>query len=271
MRRLTIAVFLFGLFAPSATLAQNTTKDGAYSLMPGAAGPQDYLSPTTPDRWYRFYAVPGRSYCVETQAGWNAVFQVSAPGTLDTKVAVFRQDQFTVITTNDDAGEPQGFNLSRACFVAPGTPPTPEITYIQVFRFQPTGAADFWFAPHVTETTLFSNWFILGTGYDGYTLIRNTTTGVVNPATGLIQPLSYTVNWRNGAGDIVGTYSSTLPANGSFFVTARTNCAGCLAAGTGTVEIVHDGSPDAIVASTTVLSATTGLSFDAPFIKRQNY
>jgi hypothetical protein len=36
----------------------------------------------------------------------------------------------------------------------------------------------------------------------------------------------------------------------------------------GTVEILTDSTPGAIVASTTVLSGTTGLSFDAPFSTR---
>jgi hypothetical protein len=37
----------------------------------------------------------------------------------------------------------------------------------------------------------------------------------------------------------------------------------------GTVEIAHDGSPDALVGQMTSLSATTGLNFDAPLFQRR--
>jgi hypothetical protein len=109
----------------------------------------------------------------------------------------------------------------------------------------------------VSETTLFSNWFFIGGDYGAYTIIRNTTSSSVG----------YTVNWRDSAGTIRGTVSGTLAGDGSTFVNARDHV-NALLFSSGTVEILTDTTPGAIVASTTVLSGTTGLSFDAPFSTR---
>ncbi len=80
--------------------------------------------------------------------------------------------------------------------------------------------------------------------------------------------MNYTINWRDSSGTSVATTSGVLGGNTSATVNAEL-FAGAETAGSGTVEVVHDGSPDAIVASTTVLSGSTGLSFDAPFVRRQ--
>jgi hypothetical protein len=82
--------------------------------------------------------------------------------------------------------------------------------------------------------------------------------------------LSYTINWRNSSGTIVATTTATLDGDDSIAIDAR-SFPGAFAAASGTVEIAHTGFPDAIVASTTVLSGTTGLSFDAPFMKRTSW
>jgi len=139
--------------------------------------------------------------------------------------------------------------LSRACFVAPVSAPV----FIVVGAFvRPVSLT-----ARVVETTLFSNWFFTGGDYSAFTLLRNTTNAAAN----------YTVNWRSGAGAIVATSSGSLPANGSVFMNARTFPA-LVATVSGTVEVVHNGSPDALVASSTIMSPSTGLSFDAPFMKR---
>jgi hypothetical protein len=89
----------------------------------------------------------------------------------------------------------------------------------------------------------------------------------------------YTFEARPGRSYVVAVenMSPTDVQTGVVFVDFQSDCTGLSlpagsilrsAAGSGTVEIVHDGPPDAIVASTTVLSPTTGLSFDAPFVKR---
>lgn len=112
----------------------------------------------------------------------------------------------------------------------------------------------------VVETTLFSNWFFLGGDYSAFTLLRNTTTSTV----------SYTLNWRNGAGAIVATASGSLTGNASIAINAR-SFAGAVTAGSGAVEIAHNASAGALAATTTVLSGTTGLSFDTVFIARPTW
>jgi len=100
----------------------------------------------------------------------------------------------------------------------------------------------------------------VGGDYSAFTMLRNTTS----------DPLPYTVTWRNNAGASVASQSGTLPGNGGTIINARA-LAGALAAGSGTVDIVHSGLPGAIVATTTVLSATTGLGFDTVFASRPTW
>jgi hypothetical protein len=192
---------------------------------------------------------------VETTGGVH--FDTSAGSDIDTALIVYRADATTVIGSNDDdPQEPYGFFTSRVCYVAPVT--DTENVLVTQSSFAP--GASMSFRVRVVDTTLFSNWFFLGGDYSAYTLLRNTMRDSVN----------YTINWRNGAGAIVATQTGTLAGNASTYVDARTK-AGALGAVSGTVEIAHNGSPDAIMATTTVLSATTGLSFDTFFSKRASW
>jgi hypothetical protein len=246
-----LCTVLITFFAASAS-ANNTTAGTAHSIMPNGTAAETFFSGADQQRWYVFRAIVGRSYCAETQGG--AFFDTSA-GNLDTIVNVVRADQTTSIILNDDTVvEPRSFRLSRACFIAPAS----ELTYVQITPF--TGGDTFNYRVRVAESTLFSNWFFVGGDYNAFSLIRNTTSST----------LSYTVNWRNLAGTVVATTSSTLSPNATAVLNGR-DFAGALGAGNGSVEIAHNGPPDAIFATTTVLSATTGLSFDTIFVKRANW
>ena len=240
---------------PSTAWANNTTSPNAYSLMPGGTPAEAFLSDTESQRWYTFNMVTGRSYCAETQGGVN--FDTSGTaGNIDTVLAVFRQDGTTLVTsTNDDAAtEPRGYRLSRVCWIAQFN----ELAMVRVTRFN-TGTF-FYVRTRVVETTMFSPWFYVGESYNAFTLLRNTTTSTV----------AYTVNWRNASGGIAGTLSGSLPPNGSTFINGR-DLAGVAATVFGTVDIAFNGSPQAVVANTTVLSPETGLSFDAPFTQRATW
>src|SRR5437867_1144453 len=252
MRTLTLAVSaLFVVSTPA--WADNTSFASAQNLVPGQPPVSFTLSAATPIRYYVFTAVAGRSYCAEmittseTSVIADSTITVSQPG----PVVVAQNDN-----TNEEplsgANAPSGGGLSRACFIAPASQPT------FVVVSQQNAASSFQWQARVVETTLFSNWFFLGSSYGAYTLFRNTTSS----------PLSYTINWRNGPGTVVSTLNGTLGPNASAYGDASTRPP-AVTANTGTVEIAHNSSPDAIVASTTVLSGSTGLSFDAPFIKRQ--
>ena len=248
---LLFGTILIALIAIPAS-ANNTTNSNAYSLVPNGTSSETFFNGTDQQRWYAFRAISGRSYCAETQGG--VFFDVNA-GNIDTVVNVFRTDGITSLVTNDDAvAEPRGYRLSRGCFIAAVS----EVTYVQIVPF--TAGDQFNFRVRIAETTLFSNWFFLGGDYSSFTLLRNTTSST----------LSYTINWRNSAGTIVGTQTASLVSNASAALNGR-DFPGALAAVSGTVEIVHNSTPDAIFATTTVLSGTTGLSFDTFFVKRASW
>jgi hypothetical protein len=65
-----------------------------------------------------------------------------------------------------------------------------------------------------------------------------------------------------------GEFSGSIPGHGNLALNARTYFSHPTAK-SGSVQVAHDGSPQAIVGSTTTLSGTTGVGFDAPFMQRQ--
>jgi hypothetical protein len=171
----------------------------------------------------------------------------------DPIVTVYQGDGTTVVSTNDDIGsEPDAFLQSRACFIWP----TGSTGYIKAT--QNTNSLNS-YDVRIIETTMFCPWFFISGDYNAFTLIRNTTDSSV----------SFTVNWRNAAGAIVGTNSGSLAGNANTAINART-FVNPATAPNGSVEIVHNGSEDALKASTTTLSATTGLGFDALFEQRRS-
>jgi hypothetical protein len=257
------------LLVPTLAAADNTTADSAYSLMIGGTPAEASLDSTATARWYLTAVRAGRSYCVETQAGVHFDSNAMA-GTINATIHVWRSDRITPFAASsgtvfsDEGGglylsEPAGFGLPRACFVAPVT----DEAYIQVERVYDWSA--FNVRVRMVETTLFSNWFFVGGDYSAFTVIRNTTSG-----SGGYDHINYTITWRNSSGEVVGSRAGTLNADAGTYINAR-DILGALASISGTVEIAHDGSPEAIVASTTVMSGSTGLSFDAPFTQRRSW
>ena len=187
--------------------------------------------------WSSFDAVSGRSYCAQLAAAPTA--QARATPTL----AAFRGDGATAIGISAS---------SQVCFVAPST----ETLLIRVTQAD-TSARSYLLA--VTETTLWANWFFIGGNYSSFTLLRNTTDTAINAV----------ITWRDAAtGAAVGTKSVDVPARGVVFYEAHPpNTTG--AATAGSVEIAHDGEPQALVGSQTTLSGATGLSFDTILMQRR--
>jgi len=201
-------------------------------------------------KWFRYQVRTGRSYCVE--AGAYISGAQDADENYDSVVAVFRSDGTTLIISNDDTAQEPDSNLgSRACFISP-------VAGNILVRVTDLGAGTHTFNLRLVETTLWASWFFIGGDYNAFTLLRNTTTETV----------SYTMTWRNAAGTIVGTTSGTVAANAGLGINARTfvNAAVTI---NGTMEIVHTGSPEALVGQVTSLSASTGLGFDSTLFKRQ--
>ncbi len=110
----------------------------------------------------------------------------------------------------------------------------------------------------VVETTLWTNWFFVAGDYSSFTLLRNTTGA----------PINATLTWRSLAGTVVGTQTLVIPAYGLVVPDARTAVSG---ATSGSVEIGHDGEPQALVGSQTTLSGSTGLSFDTVLSQRDRW
>ncbi len=256
MKRTCGLLALTILAVPGMDWADNTTSAGAYSLMVNGPAAEATVSATT-NRWYIVGELqPHRSYCAQTQGGAN--FDTSATaGSTNTILAIFYGDATTLKVVNDDSSlsEPPGWALSRACFA---TGDAPEQLLIRVSAAAPN--TSFNVRVGMVETTLFSNWFFVGSDYISYTLIRNTNNFSV----------PYGIRWRNAAGTVLQNDSGVLPPNGSIALNARSYPT-VVAGIAGTVDILHLGPPDAIVASTTVISTTTGLSFDAPFMTRKTW
>jgi len=74
---------------------------------------------------------------------------------------------------------------------------------------------------------------------------------------------------KNSTGGSIGTTSGSVAANGNVALNAR-DCVNHLTTVSGSIEIAHNASEDALKASTTTLSPTTGLSFDAMFEQRRS-
>ena len=257
LRSLAVLAGCVAFLIPSTAAADNTTATGAYSLMPGATAAEGSVSDSSPYRWYWFRTVAGRSYCAETQGG--VLFDTSATaGNLDPDLTVYKSDHQTEIASNDDAvAEPRGGSLPRVCWM----PSVSEATYIRVGRSTP-GAA-FNFRVRVVETTLFCPWFYVSDNptYETYVVLRNTTN----------TPVTFSDSWRDMSGNLISGSGGIqpLPANGGTYIVRYYHPA--VPVNWGTIEIVHDGPPGAIVANTTVLSVVTGLSFDVPFSARPTW
>jgi hypothetical protein len=76
------------------------------------------------------------------------------------------------------------------------------------------------------------------------------------------------LTWRDASGAIVGTQVAAVAANGQTAVDARGKVSSAVS---GSVEVGHDGSAEALIGTQTTLSGSTGLSFDTVFIPRAHW
>ncbi len=129
--------------------------------------------------------------------------------------------------------------------------------YIRLTPFSATTATQI-VTLRVVETTLFCPWFFVAGDYNAFSLLRNTANS----------SRSITVTWRGLSGASAGTTTVTVPANGTVILNAR-DFVNPATFSNGSVEVAHAGSPEQIVGSTTTLSGTTGLGFDAMFEQRR--
>jgi hypothetical protein len=253
MKHLILGVGVLAcLTVPAAAHADNNMCTGAILLVPDGSA---YTSTFTTDesRWFRFAAKAGRSYAVMTQNDSPTDVQGSVYIGLHGADCSATPLGENFISTYDvePIGWDYGIGATRGSFKFSSSGGDKSV-FLYVY-----GVVGGKYSIRIQETTLFSNWFFVGGDYMAFTLLRNTTASTV----------SYVINWRNSNGAIIASQTGVLTPNGSVFKNGG-DFPAVLAAVSGTVDVAHTGTPDAIVASTTVLSATTGLSFDAPFLRR---
>ncbi len=247
-----VVVFLALLCVPNAALAQNTNAAASANAMLGQTL-KFYLPDAATERWYNYQLRPGRSYCVEAWTDLEYSY-----GQSDTKIYVYKADATTLVASNDDiATEPDANLQSRACWIAA---PTEGIVYYVKAMSYAAG----YFAGRLVETSLYCPWFYTAGDYDGYVLLRNTTSEAV----------TVTVTWRTPTGAIAsgngktGTYTGSIPSHGLALLTTKTYVS-TLTTTSGSIEVAFAAAPGAITGSTTTLSGTTGISFDALFSERK--
>lgn len=194
------------------------------------------LANASTNQWSSLEMVQGRSYCGEIAPGAASVTQATPT------LVAFRADALTVLAS--------GPTSTRKCFVAPAT----ETALLRVTQADPSARV---YRMLVTESTLWANWFFIGGPYSSFTLLRNTTATMIHAQ----------ITWRSSTtGAAVGSLSADIPSYGTVYFDARSYAA---TAATGSVEVAHDGEPQAIVGSQTTLAPTTGLSFDTLMMQRR--
>jgi len=186
-------------------------------------------------RWTSLEAVAGRSYCGELSPAPTE--QSAATPSL----RAFHADATTLLSGGPGA--------TRACFIAAADETV-------LFKATQADGSARGYLLVLSETTLWADWFFTSGDYSGYIILRNTTSSTVNA----------TITWRGTGGSAAGSLSVAIPAGAVRYYDARTYAAGITA---GSVEIAHDGEPQAIVGSATTLSPTTGLSFDTVLMQRR--
>ena len=246
--KLSLLIALMAV-VPTTALAQNTSPGTAVHMLIGQSPMRVNLATGSADRYYDFPVITNRSYCVEAT---EADDELDAA---DPALTIYHADGATPVGSNDNTTiEPKGLVAARVCFIASAD----ETNFIKLSPSAPAFENQD-YALRVVESTLFTNWFFVGGDYSSFTLIRNTTSTAVN----------YRAMWRNAGGTVVYSQAlSAVPPNGIVALNARTINA-VLAAGSGSVEIAHDGSPEALVGSQTTLSGGTGLSFDTIYFQRR--
>jgi len=246
--RFLVLLFVLVLLIPASAEAQNTSAGTAVDMMMGQRINLT-LDATTTQRWYRVVLYPNRSYCFETGT------LESSYTSGDPVVTVYASDGTTVLAENDDTPqEPDALFLSRACFAY-----TAAASYAYVTVTPYSGNATQSYTLRAIETTMWAPWFFVSGDYNSYLLLRNTTSSSV----------TFTCTWRSSSGTVVGTYTAAVPANGGVGVNAKTYISNPTLNFNGTVELTHNGSPDALVGHMTSIGATSGINFDSPFSQRK--
>lgn len=243
--------------------AGNNVPGGAVVAPVDNAWVDSFINPTLIERYYTVGLFQGRSYCVEVQPNQNQIDTF-----VDAQTHIFTDaTAATVFATGDDwAREPYAGLYPKMCFI--WTSPTDPARLINIQeccgRGAPVPGDTFNFRFRIVDTTLNGPWFFVNTpsSYNAFIEITNTTSS----------PTNISVTIRNGGGAQIGTpFTLLMPGYSNIALNARTDFGAVIADGSGSVQIAHDGPPGGIYANVTSLSALTGLSFDSPLSRRQNW
>ncbi|MEO8431538.1 MAG: hypothetical protein ABI592_08515 [Acidobacteriota bacterium] len=249
-------VFVYCAFLLAAPLlGQANTISGMAGLYFWGQKATSYVNGATNTQfWFQLAAVHGRSYCVEA----GSVEGPYGDRALDLELSVFQANAITVIANNDDSKEePYGGVAPRACWTHSALS---QAVFVKLFPHSasvPAGIVTLRFI----ETTLFCPWYFVAGDYNAFSLIRNTSNSDLS---GVV------VTWRGLNGVVAGTTTVSIPADGTIVLNAR-NFVNPAVFSNGSVEIAHPGSPEQLQGSTTTLSGTTGLGFDAQFTQRKTW
>jgi hypothetical protein len=245
-----LATSAFLLIASALPAQSNSTRPNAANYFWGQKATST-ISGTTSEFWFVLVAIQNRSYCVEA-GNYEGPY---GDKVIDPALNVFPVGSTVPIASNGDAlEEPVAVGLPRACFIHP-LPDQRVFVQMVPTNTNPSSAVTLRFV----ETTMFCNWFFIAGDYNAFSLIRNT---------GNSQLTGVLVVWRGLNGATAGSTTVTIPANGAVILNAR-DFVNPGVFSNGTIEIAHTGAPKQLQATTTTLSGTTGLGFDAPFESRQ--
>ena len=232
----------------------NTSSGAAANLAIGQKVITSMGASGTTEFWYSIVTRMHRSYCAETGQA-ESIGVIGLPDrSEDSNLQVFGADATTLLAQNDDVvEEPLNQGFSRACWISGAD----GAAFIKVTPFGPTPVTEY-MTLRVVETTLFCPWFFIAGDYNAFSLLRNTAD----------TPRTVRVIWRSLTGTVAANLNFQVPANGTLILNAR-DFVDPGVVSNGSIEIAHAGSPDQIMGSTTTLSGTTGLSFDALFEQRK--
>ena len=260
---LASAAFFVGCGLSSVASAANDVPANATYAPVDNAWVDSFISPTLIQRYYFTGFVQGRSYCVEVQPNSSSI-DVG----FDSQTFVFADTAATAVLSGDDDWyrEPYAAYYSKNCFIWTAATDSFRLLNVQAVGGRPAPAplATFNFRFRIVDTALTGPWFFVDgpSTYNGFIEIANTTT----------DPVTITVTIRNSSGATIGVPQTRgVPGYGNLALNARTDFGVTVANGGGSVQIAHDGPPGAIFANVTSLSALTGLSFDSPLTRRQNW
>jgi len=249
-RRLSLVVALLVFVWSSPAWADNTTCANAEPLIIGSQA-SDTL-PASGSIHFKTALTAGRSYIF-----WvYPPYEDASEGTTGVSLALFTSTScITAATgTSTTEREPLG-NITGADVDQISVKPSTTGTY--VIRISNDTANAYTVAVTAVETSIFSPWWFVGGFNQAFVTLRNN----------MAQSTTATLTLYHNNGSVCGTEDIVLGGNDNVYRRANDYPA-CVTALYGSASITFFGPPGGVVANTTVIDGTQGISFDEPFTQR---